>query len=284
MQCKICHGPTRYVFEKSGFPIHECAGCRHRMTYPHKAETHVSEVYSDSYFKGGGAGYPDYLLEKSMLTRHGCFYSRLAQKILSRTGSVIDVGAAAGFILIGFSENGWVCTGVEPNESMARHARDKLGLDVRTETVERFTTDKKVDCVVLIQVIAHLIDPASVIDNLRKFLKTGAVVLVETWDYQSVTAKIFDRHWHEYSPPSVLHWFSQKSCDLLFDKKGFAKIASGRPPKKIVAAHAIALTNFKTGNKYFSKILDIIGWIIPKGFEIPYPFDDVFWTIYRSNE
>ena len=282
MKCKLCHGPTEFIFKIGGYSICECSSCRHRMTEARAPETHVPETYSDRYFYGDGAGYPNYLLEERMLMRHGSYYARIARKVLGKTGSVLDVGAAAGFILKGFSENRWLCTGVEPNEGMARHARNKLGLDVRTGTIESFVGEEKFDCVNLIQVIAHLIDPVSVVGGVRKFLKAHACVLVETWDYRSLTARLFGKRWHEYSPPSVLHWFSQESCDLLFARNGFTKIASGRPPKKIATGHALALIKFKTGNPVLLRVANAIDWIIPRDMEIAYPFDDVFWSIYRS--
>jgi hypothetical protein len=51
-------------------------------------------------------------------------------------GSVLDVGAAAGFLLAGLRQIGWSGSGVEPNDRMAEHARSQLGLNVRTGTLE----------------------------------------------------------------------------------------------------------------------------------------------------
>jgi hypothetical protein len=68
---------------------------------------------------------------------------------------------------------------------------------------------------------------------------------------------------------------------LLFFRNGFKKIASGRPPKKIACAHALSLAEFKITNSCFSLTKNLISRLVPREITIPYPFDDVFWVLYR---
>jgi SAM-dependent methyltransferase len=251
------------------------------MTEVSNNEEHVSRTYSNSYFFGGGAGYPNYLLEERMLIKHGMYYASLAEKVLKKTGSILDVGSAAGFILKGFAEKGWNCTGIEPNETMAMHARNRLALNVKATTVEKLSTDEKFDWINIVQVIAHIIDPLAVVGQLKKLLKNRGAILIETWDYQSITARIFGKRWHEYSPPSVLHWFSKISCDQLFIRNGFIRVATGRPPKKIEINHALALIKFKFSKLLPDKPFELFCREFKNELYIPYPFDDIFWAIYQ---
>jgi len=78
----------------------------------------VARIYDDDYFQGGKAGYPDYLAEADLLRCHGRWYGRLLAKYM-QPGRVLDIGAAAGFILQGFQDCGWKGNGVEPNQRMA---------------------------------------------------------------------------------------------------------------------------------------------------------------------
>jgi hypothetical protein len=36
----------------------------------------------------------------------------------------------------------------------------------------------------------------------------GRAWIIETWNRDDWVARLLGRHWHEYSPPSVLHWFN----------------------------------------------------------------------------
>src|SRR3990172_3299595 len=114
--CPICGGESRRLFQKHGYWIRECEACGHQFTEIEQREGHVDRIYGDHYFSGNPAGYPDYLAERELLVAHGRSYARLLRRYM-KPGTVLDVGAAAGFILEGFEEWDWVCRGIEPNEN-----------------------------------------------------------------------------------------------------------------------------------------------------------------------
>lgn len=68
-------------------------------------------------------------------------------------------------------------------------------------------------------------------------------------------ARLFGKNWHEYSPPSVLHWFSKRGLIRLADRAGFEPIAQGRPSKWIDAGHAKSLLQFKADSSLGSRIM-----------------------------
>src|SRR5690606_10197177 len=119
MNCPLCNSESKLAFEAKGFRLHDCTRCGHRFTAIAADEKHVSEVYSDDYFSGGGAGYSDYLAEGERLNLRGRMYAEKIAKFRPEPGKMLDVGAAAGFILRGFIDSGWQGTGLEPNAEMA---------------------------------------------------------------------------------------------------------------------------------------------------------------------
>ena len=145
--CPVCSSATAFLLRRHGVDFRRCPSCTHQFADLAVSASHVDEVYGDAYFDGGGAGYPDYLAEGELIRRHGLRYARIvgaalgfsapgAPDLSSPRRQVLDVGSAAGFILQGFIDGGWRGVGVEPNPSMARHARERLGLDVRCATLE----------------------------------------------------------------------------------------------------------------------------------------------------
>ena len=48
-------------------------------------------------------------------------------------GALLDLGCWVGFLLDEARQRGWQTIGVEPSEFASAYARDRLGLDVRTE-------------------------------------------------------------------------------------------------------------------------------------------------------
>lgn len=61
--CIVCDGHMERCFIKHGYWIVECKLCGHRSTELEPQADHVTSVYADDYFEGGGAGYTNYLEE-----------------------------------------------------------------------------------------------------------------------------------------------------------------------------------------------------------------------------
>jgi SAM-dependent methyltransferase len=284
MNCPLCSSDSREIFAAKGFPVRDCAACGHRfaeVSTGGSGGNHVAEIYGDEYFNGGGAGYSDYFAEGEMLRRRGRDYAKiLSRYTAAETGKILDVGAAAGFILQGFCDAGWRGAGLEPNASMARAGREKFNLEIFEGDFENFQSEEKFDVVSMIQVAAHFHNPRRAFGNAFDLLKPGGALLVETWNYKSLTARVFGRAWHEYSPPSVLHWFSPETLSGFLRREiGFEKLAQGRPSKKISGEHAKSLLRYRLGNKFDSFLK-----LIPGKIDFPYPAEDLFWAIYRKQK
>jgi 2-polyprenyl-3-methyl-5-hydroxy-6-metoxy-1,4-benzoquinol methylase len=252
------------------------------MTSIKDSGSHVANTYSDDYFYGGAAGYPNYLDEKDILIRRGHYYAKLLSKHIEKLGKVLDVGAAAGFILKGFIDNGWEGRGIEVNDNMASYGRVNLGLDIQTIRIEDCQIQDTFNLINFIQVIAHLIDPFDALKRVSKVLSDKGYILIETWDYRSLTAKLFGRRWHEYSPPSVVQWFSKESLNYLMRSLHFDFIAAGRPDKRLSFKHAKSLIKYKLKNSVNFRFINFLLRLFPDVWTVRYPGNDLFWALYRK--
>lgn len=279
--CSICEGESKRSFDKNGILIYDCVACGHRFAHITEQESHVDTVYSDEYFSGGGAGYSDYVRESRLLFQHGKRYGKLLNRF-TPAGRLLDVGAAAGFILQGLCSEGWTGRGVEPNTAMARYAAVHLGLDVVNCPFEMFPDDEPFDAISLIQVMAHFLDPKVAVDTVQRLLKPGGVCVVETWNVQSLSARLFGHAWHEYSPPSVVQWFSPNTLASLFESAGMKLIRTGRPAKWIELGHAKSLLQHKAAESLVARCLAGCLTLVPEKLAVPYPSEDLFWSVFRK--
>ncbi len=279
-ECVLCGGPTRRLYEIAGYWIRECHACPHQFAEFDGREGHVERIYGDGYFFGGGAGYCDHLSEERLLIDRGRWYARKMARYFT-PGTVLDVGASAGFTLQGLSAGGWQGIGIEPNAGMAQCARERFGLPVEAASLETWTTDRSFDLVTMLQVLPHFIDPRQAILKAGELLRPNGHLLIETWNQRSWMARLFGKNWHEYSPPSVLHWFSKRGLIRLADRAGFEPIAQGRPSKWIDAGHAKSLLQFKADSSLGSRIMLEFARILPDRIAIPYLSADLFWMLFR---
>jgi 2-polyprenyl-3-methyl-5-hydroxy-6-metoxy-1,4-benzoquinol methylase len=278
--CVLCGEQSRMLFPKYGVWIRECQACSHRFAVPEQQAGHVETHYDDDYFFGGGAGYDDYLSEAALLTAHGRRYARILSRFTT-PGRLLDVGAAAGFVLNGFAEAGWEGHGIEPNATMARHGREQLNLDVACGTLEDMPADSQFDVVSMIQVVAHFLEPQEATRRVAELVRPGGLCLVETWNVRSWSARLFGQNWHEYSPPSVLQWYSPATLSQLFASHGFEQIARGRPAKKISIGHARSLLEHGQERSIFARVGASVLKYLPGDLTLPYPSEDLFWMVFR---
>jgi SAM-dependent methyltransferase len=168
---------------------------------------------------------------------------------------------------------------------MAAYGREKLHLNIKTGSIEAFATTEKFDLVNLIQVIGHVYDPDKALRNVAQLLKRNGLVLVESWNRSSCSARILGKRWHEYSPPSIIHCYSDKTLALLFNYHGFKLIAKGYPVKKISVHHALFFLEGKTSNKMLKKLF---GWAkrvsVTRRLAFMNPLFDVKWYVFQKSD
>jgi SAM-dependent methyltransferase len=181
----------------------------------------------------------------------------------------------------GFEDASWKVNGIEPNNTMAAYGRENLNLDIQTGSFENFTTTNKFDLITMIQVIGHFYDIDKALLQIKSLLKKDGLVLVESWNKDSLVAKMMGKNWHEYSPPSVVNWFSDETLADLFSSYGFRLVAKGHPPKKISIKHAISLLQEKSPDfflirKFYAGLERLFGKL-----NINYPPLDVKWYLFK---
>lgn len=281
--CVICGNSAVHVFAVRGYPIAECTACGHRFLSAPLQNDHVERVYADNYFFGGGAGYTNYLSQEELLVNRGRNYAKRMERYLGRKGKVLDVGAAAGFLVQGWLISEWEATGIEPNLRMVEHGKTR-GIDLRHGAFEESADleQESFDCVSMVQVISHLPSPVDSMKLAFKLLKPGGLMLIETWDRKSWIATWMKSGWHEYSPPSVLHWFHLLSLTKAANVAGFEFMESRRALRWLNVGHAKSLLQYMSSTSLIASIASRAAVIAPSSLNILYPGDDLFWAVYRK--
>ncbi len=117
-------------------------------------------------------------------------------------GRLLEIGCGHGLLLDEARRRGWEVRGLELSESSARHARERLGLDVREEPLETLGPQEHGtwDAVLLVDVLEHLDDPAGALERCQELLAPGGVLCVVTPDPASPTARLAGARWWGYLP------------------------------------------------------------------------------------
>jgi SAM-dependent methyltransferase len=134
-------------------------------------------------------------------------------------GQLLDVGCATGdFLDVMRQYPGWEVCGVELSDYASRYAREQLGLDVRTGTLESAQFPEAVfDVVTLWDVIEHLPDPLGTLRQIHRLLRPGGLLVFNTPNLESLDARLFKAYWIGYELPRHLHVFSRRTLLTLIE-------------------------------------------------------------------
>ncbi|WP_299409686.1 class I SAM-dependent methyltransferase [Acaryochloris sp. IP29b_bin.148] len=281
LTCPICDRSSVRLFRKNDYWIRECDRCHHQFTEQQPTTKDVSDIYDGQYFQGDGAGYVDYLAEADLLQQLGQYYAeQLGFYVLP--GSVLDVGAAAGFILKELLQSGWQGEGLEPNLRIAEFGQQQLDLKMTVGTLENYQTLERFDLVMMIQAIQHFYNLKLALHTASRVTKPGGYWLIETWDRSSLWARMRGRNWHAYTPPSRCHWFSPPGLERLVAEYGFQEIARGSPSKWMNGQYRKSVLRYQLMDKGWGKPLVQGLNLIPDPVKTPYLGGDIFWGLYQK--
>ena len=214
-QCPAC-GLTlvRERGAKSGFQMLSCRGCKTLYTSQlPSAET--AEDY-DSYYCAENLAVPDFINQR---------LDELVAEFASyrQNGRLLDVGFGAGTLMEAARRAGWTTLGVEVSKSAAEHVR-ALGFEVFCGTLqEAGYPDNHFDVVTASEVLEHVPDPQSVLDEIARVIRPGGLLWGTTPHGRGLSAHMLGLKWSVVSPPEHLQLFSVRGIRKMLKQAGFRK-------------------------------------------------------------
>lgn len=222
VKCNVCENDNAaHFFRENSWSVVKCKNCG--LVYvnprPIKNEYKSDEIKNDEYSRF----IRDYTKHKN---GHGCKFEKILdeiEKFSSNKGKLLEVGCAAGFFLDYAQKRGWQVIGIEPEESIAKYAIKKFGLNVEISTIESVQfPEKHFDLIIALNVLSHLEDPKKFFREIYSMLKNDGLFVFQTGNKGDMKSKkkgeILGESW---LTPEHLYHFSEYSLNLLLSKTGF---------------------------------------------------------------
>ncbi|HMJ14471.1 MAG TPA: class I SAM-dependent methyltransferase [Polyangiaceae bacterium] len=142
-----------------------------------------------------------------------------------RGGRLLDVGCALGGFLLALSAtNEFEAEGVELSEAAAARARG-AGLRVRAGRLEDIAEDHQFSVITMLQVIEHIVEPRSALEQCRRLLKAGGMLYLNTPAVDSGSFRFLERRHIHVSSFGHVSLFTRRSLDALASGCGFRVLA-----------------------------------------------------------
>lgn len=196
------------------------------------------------------------------------FAFRLLRKYLSKRQDldVLEIGTGSGFFL-DFARDNFPnsrFSGIEYDERLLAESRLRSpNANLIQGNAEDFNVGLgKYDLIVSFQVIEHLYNPDSMLNNVRSHLKSDGLFLVTTPNLSGLGARWMKEKWHGYREDHV-SLKGKEEWDRFIVSHGFTPLYSG--------------STFFSGIPILNNIpLGLINWLLL------YSFGSIRWTLGES--
>ncbi|MBV8547066.1 MAG: class I SAM-dependent methyltransferase [Acidobacteria bacterium] len=208
--CLVCGAETRHRFDAvvEGFALFACDDCGSARTWPALDGRQIAAWYPQAYYGNRNVRFNP-LFER--MTRW--FRRRRVGVIrrLTKPGAVLDVGCGRGFTLRFLADAGYRSTGVELSADAAAHARDVLGIDIRTgDFLSQSFEAGQFDVVIFWHSLEHVADPLAALNRAAEILKPGGLLVVAVPNLSSIQARLAGREWFHLDVPRHYVHFSAR--------------------------------------------------------------------------
>lgn len=218
-------------FQNKDYKIVRCSFCRLVYLIPRPSKEENKKLYDSEYFQGRGF---DKTVDYSKEYKEGNIveYERIFKLIRKYrdAGTILDVGCGMGGFLDLASKSGWKVYGLEISEYAAGILKERFGEGIVNSAIkEGLFKDDFFDVINMMEIIEHLLDPIESLKVMRKYLKSGGILLVQTGNIESFLAKIKGKNWAYILVPGHTFYFSPQTVRMALEKAGF-KVERVLPP------------------------------------------------------
>jgi SAM-dependent methyltransferase len=221
INCICCGGDhTHPVGRKENLTLVKCQNCGMIYTNPQPQMDNIQIRYSDEYFNNV------YLAE---------FYGKL-DVYQQRWNSILnmlepyrrvrptmfEVGTGAGYLLDQAVRRGWLCSGIDINQTAAAYARNALHLDVQVGDIAswEFPEGTQYGAILMDSTLEHFVDPAVAIAKCVEALHPGGGMFIWTLTFEGDLIMHNGLDFLLVGPTEHLFYFPASSICRMCEKAG----------------------------------------------------------------
>ena len=209
--------------------IVRCAGCTARYPNPYPSAAEIDRYYA-SQTEPSDWEWEHYVEVDQHERDHWAEFAARVTRLRSRPGRLLEIGCAAGWLLVGARDRGWDVRGIEASPKFSMYARERQGLDVHAGTLadcrpgnagpDEIADATPFDVIVSTDVLEHLVDPVEDLRIMRALLAPDGYLVIATLDIGSLSARRYGNDWRQIVVSHIVYW-TRPSIRVALDRAGF---------------------------------------------------------------
>jgi SAM-dependent methyltransferase len=142
------------------------------------------------------------------------------------SGRLLDIGCATGEFLR-VARRHFEVQGVEVSPTALERARASFGDQVFAgDVLEANFHGGAFDVITLFSTVEHLADPVAVLQECRRLLREGGILVVKTPNFSSLNRRVLRSGWSGYKLPGHRFFFTPRGVRHLFARVGLEPLPS----------------------------------------------------------
>lgn len=237
--CRLCGARLAIPLGQPGLEhLEQCSACGLVYVRNFPAAEDVHSIYDESYYRNTAShvvGYEDYEADQANIVNTARRRLKFIAKRHPEPGRLLDVGCALGFFMEAASEAGWHATGIDISHYASTAASERTGQPVHCGELEHAGfADKSFDVVTLWDVVEHMADPLTQLQECHRILTDDGLLVLSTPDIGSLVAKITGPRWMGFKlADEHLFYFSLATVANLLDRAGFQIVENSHVGKYV---------------------------------------------------
>jgi len=152
-------------------------------------------------------------------------YANIADFIAAEIGAaanILEIGSNTGAFLNYLKTRGFKAVGLEPNKNAADYAAQKFCHSlINSDLKSAEFNDSEFDAAIMLHVIEHLKNPNIELSEIRRILRPGGLLVIETPSFDSLIFKILKHRERSIRCKGHLFFFTPETLKKLLIKNGF---------------------------------------------------------------
>lgn len=236
-RCLTCNGTDcRSVLTKGELLLVRCRSCNFVQIDPLPP---VSE-YEASYEEAEDYGEALLRSEELFVQRDRAVLEQLAA--LGGQGPLLDLGAGAGIILGAAKDRGWSSAGLELCRPNAEKIRQRLGVPVYEQSIERAPLDDtSFGVVTMSHSLEHVHNPLHTLQAAHRVLRTDGLLHIAVPNWRAAKRFFLGRH-IPWIFPGHISYFTRSTLERLLRRTGFEVVRAKTLPFTCTLDHRFAIS------------------------------------------
>jgi len=263
--CSACHEKNircNYKKIRGEKSLLKCERCGLYFVWPVPSSDELKQIYAKEYYNAWAL---NELNDNELALMKQVSFSKILDIIskYKKTGSLLDVGCAFGYLIGLAMRKGWDAYGVETSEYAAKKAMGVAGADriMVGNFMDLHFSKKDFDAIAMIDAIEHFCNVSSVLKKCKELLKNKGLLLIVTPDMDSVSRRFMGEYWPHFNKEHLM-FFSKENAKRILSVNGF-KLINVTAFKKAFNFHYIRSQIRAHTRTELKVLIEVVNILIP---------------------